>query len=297
MSAMQADCVLTERLGLSTGPAVICEALRVQRRRFIATLRSFGPADWAAASRCSAWSVHDVARHVADVAELNIGRITKSNLDRFTRHGPFHVVATPIKWLEDTTGQRPEETVEILARRSDDEYECFSRRIEENDDGQLLGALGRMTQWSVQALHVYWDAWTHERDITIPLGLDVRSSTDELRLMTLYSLLVATQPTVINGEDLRESLALQGSPNAVYHIDGDSDDIRVAAGTSRPPGVIEGDLDAVLDSLSGRGPRPADLLAGPADAAEKLSRLAAIATGAAPISARTERELPGSRPR
>ena len=296
MSATQAACVLTERLGLSTGSAVICEALRVQRSRFIATLRSFGPSDWAAASRCSGWSVHDVARHVADVAELNIGRITNGNLDRFTRHGPFHVVATPIKWLQDTAGQQPRETVEVLARRFDDEYECFTRRIEENDDAQGPSPLGRTARWSVVSLHVYWDAWTHERDITIPLGLDVRSSTDEMRLMTLYSLLVATQPAVINGEDLRASLALQGSPDAIYHIDGDPDDISVAAGTSRLPGVIEGHLDAVLDSLSGRGPRPADLLAGPADVVEKLSRLWAIATGAAPISTRPER-LPGSRPR
>ena len=37
-----------------------------QRQRFAAVLRGFGPADWAAPTRCAEWSAHDVVRHLCD---------------------------------------------------------------------------------------------------------------------------------------------------------------------------------------------------------------------------------------
>jgi uncharacterized protein (TIGR03083 family) len=280
---MNTDCMLDERLGLSTGPAVIREALYAQRSRFIATLKSFGPSEWAAGTRCTGWSAHDVARHVADVAELDIARLAGGTLERFLRHGPFQPHTSPVKWLEDTAGQETQETVKILAERAEDEYACFSRRIEENDEASDFGVLGRPNHWSVLSLHVYWDAWMHERDIAIPVGLEIRSSVEELRLMAMYSALLAAQPTVISGEHLRVSLVLRGSPDAVYHIDGDPDDISVTAGTSTPIEVVEGELGVVLDSLVGRGPEPTAVLTGPADAVEKLARLRPLATGETPI--------------
>jgi uncharacterized protein (TIGR03083 family) len=299
MTVTHSDFVLTEKLGLNTGPSVIREALRAQRSRFIVTLRSFGPSEWAAASRCSLWSVHDVARHVADVAELNIGRLTRGSLDRFSRHGPFQHHATPLKWLEDTAGQQPQETLEILARRFDEEYACFARRIEDSDETFLPGIMRRPNHWSVRSLHVYWDAWMHERDIAMPLGIDVRSSDDELRLMATYTLQLAAQPAVLSGEHLRASVALRGGPDLAYHIDGDPDDISVTAGTRRPPEVVEGDLGAVLDSLAGRGREPAAVLTGPADVMEKLARLRLSGAGEAKIqvSAPPGPALPDARPR
>ncbi|WP_433287096.1 maleylpyruvate isomerase family mycothiol-dependent enzyme [Pseudonocardia sp. CA-142604] len=269
MSITNADFVLTEKLGVNTGPAVIREALYAQRSRFIATLRSFGPSEWAAPSRCSLWSVHDVVRHLADAAEFNIGRLIRGSLDRFTRYGPFDSRTTPAKWLADTAGQEPQETLEVLARRSDEEYTGFARRIEGNDQTLIPGVTGRPNHWSVRSLHTYWDAWLHERDIAIPFGVDTRSSDDELRLMAAYALQLAT---AFGGEHLRASLSLRGGPDVAYHINGDPDDISVAAGTSRPPDVVEGDLGAVLDSLAGRGPEPAAVLTGPADIVEQLAR-------------------------
>jgi uncharacterized protein (TIGR03083 family) len=299
MSVTHVNFVLTEKLGLNTGPAVIREALRVQRSRFIATLRSFGPSEWAAASRCTLWSVHDIARHVADVAELNIGRLTRGSLDRFTRHGPFQHQATPLKWLEDTARQQPQETLEILTRRFDEEYGCFARRIEESDQTFLPGIMGRPNHWSVRSLHVYWDAWMHERDIVIPLGIEVRSSADELRLMAAYTLQLAAQPAVIDGEHLRASVALHGGPDVAYHIDGDPDDISVTAAASLAPEVVEGELGIVLDSLAGRDPQPAAVLTGPADIVEKLARPRTSVVGEAPtpVSAPPRPARPDSRPR
>jgi uncharacterized protein (TIGR03083 family) len=271
MSVMHADFLLTEKLGVNAGPGVIREALYAQRGRFIANLRSFGRSEWAAPSRCPLWSVHDVVRHMADAAELNIGRLTGGSVDRFTRYGPFDNRTTPAKWLADTAGQEPQETLEILARWADEEYSSFAGRIESNDPTLVPGVTGRPNHWSVRSLHTYWDAWVHERDIATPLGIDVRSSDDELRLVAAYTLQLAT--AVIGGAPLRASLSLRSGPDAAYLIDGDPDDITVTAGTSCLPDVVEGDLGVVLDSLTGRGPEPAAVLTGPADVVEQLAHL------------------------
>jgi uncharacterized protein (TIGR03083 family) len=270
MSVTRADFVLTEKLGVNTGPAVIRDALYAQRRRFISTLSSFSSSEWAAPSRCSLWSVHDVVRHLADVEEYNIGRLTGGNVDRFTRYGLFDNRTTPAKWLQDTGGQEPQQTLEILTRQAEEEYEVFARRIEGNDQTLMPGIAGRANHWSVRTLHSYWDAWLHEQDIAVPLALDVRSSDDELRLIAAYALLLAT--AMDDGEHLRASVSLRGGPDVAYHIDGGPDDISVAAGTSRPSDVVEGDLGAVLDSLAGRGPEPAAVLTGPADIVERLAQ-------------------------
>ena len=37
-----------------------------QRQRFVAVLQGFGPDDWAAPTRCTDWSAHDVIRHLCD---------------------------------------------------------------------------------------------------------------------------------------------------------------------------------------------------------------------------------------
>jgi uncharacterized protein (TIGR03083 family) len=269
MGVTYADFVLTEKLGVNTGPAVIREALYVQRRRFVATLRSFGPSEWAAPSRCSLWSVHEVVRHLADVEEFNICRLTGGNVERFTRYGAFDNCTTPAKWMQDTAGQQPQETLEILARQADEEYRGFALRIKGNDQTLIPGITGRPNHWSVRTLHSYWDAWIHERDIAMPLGVEVRSSDDELRLIAAYALQLAT--AIHGGAHLRASLALHGAPDVAYHIDGDPDDISVTAGTSRPPDMVEGDLGAALDSLAGRGPEPAAVLTGPAHIVEQLA--------------------------
>lgn len=47
-------------------PGRLLEVFGEQRQRFAAVLRSFGPGDWAAPTRCTDWSAHDVVRHLCD---------------------------------------------------------------------------------------------------------------------------------------------------------------------------------------------------------------------------------------
>jgi hypothetical protein len=47
-------------------PEHLLDVFGKQRQRFVAVLRGFGPSDWAAPTRCTDWSVHDVIRHLCD---------------------------------------------------------------------------------------------------------------------------------------------------------------------------------------------------------------------------------------
>ena len=66
------DKVLSGQLLLRTqaacdfDPVHLLEVWARQRQRFVAVVRGFGPGDWAAPTRCAAWSAHDVVRHLCD---------------------------------------------------------------------------------------------------------------------------------------------------------------------------------------------------------------------------------------
>ncbi|MGW0792726.1 maleylpyruvate isomerase N-terminal domain-containing protein [Streptomyces sp. NPDC002911] len=79
------------------------EAFRSQRRRFVETVSAFGPAAWRAQSRCTEWSVHDVVRHVRDVAAIHVARLDGSR-PPFPVRGPFHPATTPAEWLASSAG-------------------------------------------------------------------------------------------------------------------------------------------------------------------------------------------------
>ena len=47
-------------------PPHLIDVFGDQRQRFVSILQGFGPADWAAPTRCADWSAHDVVRHLCD---------------------------------------------------------------------------------------------------------------------------------------------------------------------------------------------------------------------------------------
>jgi uncharacterized protein (TIGR03083 family) len=276
MSGASPKWVLTEKTGFRTGPDTIREALYAQRRRFSAFLMNLRPSSWSARSRCSEWTVHEVARHVLDVTELHADRLARRS-GRFDDLDAFDPVTTPPKWLAGSFDQTPEDTCEALLSLSDEEHRLFASRIEENDDALTLGPLGRELHWSVLSLHIFWDAWMHERDIAFPLGLDIRSTDAELRLMVLYGLLSAAAPSAWAGDHLHVSLVLDGSPDHSYEISSTDDDIEVTAGATSPA-ALRGPAGPILDSMGGRGPALAELFGSSTDVVERLSRLRARVT-------------------
>ena len=61
---MQPGKLLLQAAGVCDfDPEHLLDVFGQQRQRFVAVLRGFGPDDWAAPTRCTDWSAHDVVRH------------------------------------------------------------------------------------------------------------------------------------------------------------------------------------------------------------------------------------------
>ncbi|MER6831230.1 maleylpyruvate isomerase family mycothiol-dependent enzyme [Streptosporangium sp. NPDC000563] len=276
MSVDSTRLTLTERAGLSCGPEVMREALYTQRRSLAGRLAELTPSDWAAPTHCTEWSVHDVVRHIVDVAEYHVAELTgQSGYTRFNGLGSFDPASTPDLWLQDSAGRSPEQTVEALLRVTEDEYDSLGARIEKGDASLERNVAGRETLWSVRSLHVLWDTWLHERDLSRTLRTDGPPDVTVQRLAALYGLLFAGGVAALIGDLPQVSFQLVGSPDGVYEISGRQDDVRVTATSASPPD-LDGPFEAVMGSLSGRGPSLAEIVGVSNAAVEGLSKLSTV---------------------
>jgi hypothetical protein len=83
-------------------PGHLLDVWAGQRQRFITALQGFGPGDWAAPTRCTAWSAQDVVRHLCDTNQkaAAIGP-DDSTLDVTAGYDPR---ITPRQWLAASAG-------------------------------------------------------------------------------------------------------------------------------------------------------------------------------------------------
>ncbi|MFE7752047.1 maleylpyruvate isomerase N-terminal domain-containing protein [Streptomyces sp. NPDC057428] len=161
--------VLDELSGYSDGPFALVEAYATQRARFLRYVAGLDAATWRTATRCSEWNVHDVVRHVRDVAALHVFQLG-GPFPGFRHTREFDPVVTPTEWLAASSGESPQDTVLELARLVEEER-LLRAKAETNPSETITGALGRTLDWSVQSIHTFWDAWMHERvSVTYVMG-------------------------------------------------------------------------------------------------------------------------------
>jgi uncharacterized protein (TIGR03083 family) len=269
---------LSEKWGVGGGSERIASALFDQRCRFHAMLEGLPRAMWAAPTRCSEWSVDDVARHVVDVAEQLDDRLNWHPDHRPGRDGRFDPRETPKLWLAKSSGQPPEGTLQLLEDAREQEWFAQQRMRENFDELELAGIFGRRAHWSVFVLHVFFDAWVHERDVAIPLGIPLRYRSDERVLIAMYALLLASQPAALDGSPIHASVVLyDDSEELGFELSYGADGIVVETASPVSSPAVSGEFAATVDSLVGRGPHPSELLRGDPAVILKLSRLRDIA--------------------
>src|SRR5262245_3007456 len=154
--------------GVEPGPDAVAAALANHRQRMLALVRTFDDDQWQMQSRCSEWTVHDVVRHLADVANMDTA-LQRGQGPR-NADGRIDPRNDPAVWLEASRGQTPVETVAAFEAAAGDEQSVLKQRIHDGGDELLPGPYGPL-HWSSFASHLFWDAWLHERDIVVPLGL------------------------------------------------------------------------------------------------------------------------------
>jgi uncharacterized protein (TIGR03083 family) len=229
-------------------------ALR-QRRRLAALLADFDDRQWSAPTRCEGWAVRDVIAHLVTTNQFWVYSISSGLAGEPTRFlTSFDPVATPATLVEAMSAQP---TGELLAQ------------FEETNEA-LAGVIGNLdaASWSATAeappghlsvaavvLHALWDAWVHEWDIMVPLGLEPTRETDELQDCLLYVAALGPTYLAVQGSTRTGSYAVEASDEIPHFVVDVGPEVVVRSGPV-PPGAtaLVGTAVELIDAMSFRGP-------------------------------------------
>ena len=231
-----------------------------QRRRLVELLAGLDETQWAAASRCEGWTVRDVIAHLVGVDQfwaVSAGAALAGEPTRYLQ--AFDPVATPAQMVDGTQDLAPAAVLEH-----------FGVGVEALAD--LLGGLDE-DRWSVVAeappghvslhalaLHALWDAWIHERDIVLPLGLPPVVDADEVRASLRYVAALGPALSATRGSVRTGTLVVDGTdPEA--HVVVDAGETVVVSDRDAPAGAVRvvGSSVELVEALSFRAPLTADV--------------------------------------
>jgi uncharacterized protein (TIGR03083 family) len=161
-------------------PAAVATPAVRQRLRLAQTLAAFGPAEWDAPSRCEGWTNRDVVAHLVSanrwwahsISEARQGRPTEMLAD-------FDPVATPAALVAAAGNLPPTEALDAYVRSTHALADLLGSLIGDEWTMPCENPLGHLSI-SANVRHALWDAWIHERDITLGLGLVPAVEPDEV---------------------------------------------------------------------------------------------------------------------
>lgn len=254
--------------------ALVLDALRSQRARLLATMRTASERDWSTPSRCALWNVHELVLHVCGGNQAVTGELTG---EREVVAENFDPRTTPNRFVELHAADPIADTLDRLERSSDALVRIVHQHAADGRDDQVLAVWGAPIDWRLLVTHIFWDAWLHERDILLPLGHTPDTGDAEARLAVAYGLFVAGVMAGFMSPPVETALVLDGTGGGTFGLHVDGADVRVVAETrSSASGAAQGNSLAVVDALSGRGPELAKVLDGPAEVVATLSHLRAF---------------------
>jgi uncharacterized protein (TIGR03083 family) len=227
-----------------------------QRRRLGDVLRGLDDAQWAMPSRCDAWTVQGVIAHLVGTNgfwALAMGAALAGEPTRYL--GTFDPVATPLAMVD---GMKDLSPAAVLAQY-DESVDAMADVVTGLDREQwsMLGEAppGHVSLESV-ALHALWDAWTHERDCLLPLGLAQVEEPDEILGSLRYAAALGPAFSRGQGDERQGRLAVVVTdPEASFVVDVGATAVVVADGAA-PEGapVLRGTAIGVLEALGFRLP-------------------------------------------
>jgi uncharacterized protein (TIGR03083 family) len=232
-----------------------------QRRRLGDLLAGFTDDQWKSASRCDGWSVADVIAHLIGTNDFWFFSIDGGKAGTPTQFlRGFDPVETPKVGVEALREQPPD----ALLSRYREGVERLATAVTDLTDEQwevpAEAPPGHIAMRGV-VHHALWDAWVHERDIALPLGLTQVEEPDELRMCLAYVAALAPAFRAMGGSTRPGALVVDGSePDVRVVIDaGETVVVRVDAGGDPPDAAarIAGRTVDLIDALSIRTPLPA----------------------------------------
>ena len=151
-----------------------------QRLRLARTLAGFGSQEWEAPSRCAGWTNRDVVVHLASTNRFWVHSISQARRGTPSQVlAAFDPVATPAGLVAAAGNPPPAEVLDAYVESTHTLVDLLGSLT--SGEWTMLGEspLGHV---SVSAIvrHALWDAWVHERDITLGVGLVPLVEADEV---------------------------------------------------------------------------------------------------------------------
>ena len=226
-----------------------------QRRRFAELLATLDDGQWATATRCEGWSVQDVVAHLVSTNQfwaLSIRAGAAGDPTRFL--ATFDPVATPAQLVESVRSQSKAETLERFLQSND----ALADIVSQLDDGSwtaLAEAPPGHVSLRAVALHALWDAWVHERDVVIPLGIPPTEEPDEVLAGLQYVAALGPSFAAMTGSDRGGHLEVRATdPDATFVVSaGPQVVVRDGSGPDDAL-VLAGSAVVLLEALSLRVP-------------------------------------------
>jgi len=237
---------------LDGSPGEIAAPSIRQRERLLGVLATLSDEQWNAPSRCEGWTIRDCMVHLES---------TNGYWETSIRAG---VAGTPTEFLASFDPAASPAAMVAASELSPSEV-IDKMRASAQALNDLLGSLAA-EDWealaeappghiSVSAVthHALWDSWVHERDVLLPLGLDVAEEPDEIEACLRYASALALSFGLMSGQqnDLAFSVDVTG-PSVSF----DATVTNVVAITrgATSGDVATGDAVELLEAVSRRAP-------------------------------------------
>ncbi len=226
-----------------------------QRRRMAAMLADLEDDQWAAPSRCDGWSVHDVVTHL-----VTVNRFWALSIETARRGEPtrllagFDPVASPAAMVADVRDLPPATTLERFVASNEAIAAAVDGMAEDEWSKPGEAPPGHIPLRGV-AMHALWDAWIHERDVMVPLGLTPVDEADEVAECLRYVVALGPAFAVAYGSTRRGAIFVAVTDPDVRIVVDVAEGVLVHDGDA-PRGAlrVSGAALDVLDGLSFRGP-------------------------------------------
>jgi uncharacterized protein (TIGR03083 family) len=234
-----------------------------QRRRLNATLAGFGADRWAAPSRCAGWACRDVVSHLVSVNSFWAASVTAGRTGAPTRFlVGFDPVATPAQMVAGAPEVPDGELLDRLTTTTESLAEALDG-LDAAGWAQLAEAPPGHLAISEVAVHALWDAWIHERDICLPLGIDVPTEDDEVDAVLRYAVSIGPALQTASGADRTGAFRVRAVDPAVDLVVEVGPDVVVRAAGAGDDGLpeVRGSAVDLVESFSLRS-APPELTAG-----------------------------------